>query len=76
MPQVNEAKIPELNCPQREQTCFFLITSGVTVSASIHTAVELDDLTPISEFEQNHGMDAVRLSIDLGIGFLRHCNTS
>ena len=35
-------------------------------SASIHTAVELDDLTPISEFEQNHGMDAVRLSIDSG----------
>ena len=38
----------------------------MTVSASIHTAVELDDLTPISEFEQNHGMDAVRLSIDSG----------
>ena len=68
MPTVKEAKIPELNCPQREQTCFLitLLTSGVTVSASIPTAVELDDLTLISEFEQNHGMDAVHLSIDSG----------
>ena len=42
MPTVKEAKIPELNCPQREQTCFLitLLTSGVTVSASICTAVE------------------------------------
>ena len=48
-----------------------LLTSGVTVSASIHTAVELDDLTPISEFERNHGMDAVHLSIDSGIGLLK-----
>ena len=38
----------------------------MTISASIHTAVELDDLTPISEFEQNHGIDTVRLSIDSG----------
>ena len=38
----------------------------MTISASIHTAVEQDDLTLISEFEQNHGMNAVRLSIDLG----------
>ena len=59
-------ELDQLNCPQREQTCFLitLLTSGVTVSASIHTAVELDDLTLISEFEQNHGMDTVCLSID------------
>ena len=44
MPTVKEAKIPELNCPQREQTCFLitLLTSGMTVSASIRTAMELD----------------------------------
>ena len=73
MPTVKEAKILELNCPQREQTYFLitLLTSGVTVSASIYTAVELDDLTPISEFEQNHGMDTVRLSIDSGCWFLK-----
>ena len=68
MPTVKEAKIPELNCPQQEQTCSLitLLTSGVTVSVSIYTAVELDDLTPNSEFEQNHGMNPVHLSIDSG----------
>ena len=73
MPTVKEAKILELNCPQWERTNFLitLLTSGVTVSASIHTAVELDDLTPISEFEQNHGMDTVHLSIDSGCWFLK-----
>ena len=65
---VKEAKILELNCPQRQQKCFLitLLTSGITVSVSIPTAVELDNLTPISKFEQNHGMDAVHLSIDSG----------
>ena len=44
MPTVKEAKIPELNCPQQEQTCFLitLLTSGMTVSAFIRTALELD----------------------------------
>ena len=29
-----------------------------------HIPIAVDDLTLISEFEQNHGMDTVRLSID------------
>ena len=61
---VKEAKKPELNCPAD-------ILQGETVSASIPTAMGLDDLPPISEFEWNHGIDAVHLSIDSGIGLLK-----
>ena len=61
---VKEAKKPELNCPAD-------ILQGETVSASIPTAMRLHDLPPISNFERNHGMDTVRLSIDSCIGLLK-----
>lgn len=60
--------MPEVSCSKREQSMFFNhlahILRGVTVSPSIPTAVGVNDLHPISGFERNHGMDAVRLLID------------
>ena len=45
MATVKEDKILELNCSQRQQTCFLitLLTSGITVSVSIPTAGEMGD---------------------------------
>ena len=67
---VKEAKMPEVSCSKREQSMFFNhlvhISRGVTVGASIPAAVGLNELPLISEFERNHGMDAVRLVIDSG----------
>ena len=60
---------------RNEQSMFFNhlahILQGETVSASIPTAMGLDDLPPISEFERNHEMDTVCFSIDSGIGLLK-----
>ena len=64
---VKEAKMPEVSCSKWEQSMFFNhlahILRGVTVSASIPTAVGLNDLPPISEFERNHGCNGCCLFV-------------